>query len=63
LIDIRSFKRDDCVTDHNLAVAKLRKIFSQKFGGAIFNIRKLNNLEVMKEYQIKITNGLQLWRT
>jgi len=63
LIDVRSFRRDDCVTDHNLAVANLREILAvskqaaQKFDGAIFNIRKLNNLEVRKQYQIKITNG------
>ena len=29
---------------------------SQKFGGEGFNLRKLNELEVRKEYQIEISN-------
>jgi hypothetical protein len=28
-----------------------------------FNFRKLNELEVRKQYQIEITKGLLLWRT
>jgi hypothetical protein len=43
----------------------------QKFYGEIFNVRKLNNLEVWKQYQIEIANSIrlrlqtdsQLWRT
>jgi len=63
LTDVRSFRGADCVTDHSLAVANLTEILAvskqaaKKFDGAIFNLRKLNELEVRKEYQIEITNG------
>jgi len=60
---------DVCDTDHYLVVAKVRerlavsKQAAQSFDGERFNLRKLNELEVRKEYQIEITTGLQLWRT
>ena len=44
-------------------VAKVReglavsKQAAQKFDGERFNLRKLNELEVRKHYQIEITNG------
>ena len=34
----------------------LREKAAQKFGGEKFNLRKLNELEVRKQYQIDITN-------
>ena len=46
----------------NLVVAKVRerlavrKQTAQKSDGARFNLRKLNDLEVRKQYQIEITN-------
>ena len=50
-------------TDHYLVVAKLRerlavrKQAAQKFDGERFNMKKLNELGVVKEkYQIAITN-------
>jgi len=43
-----------------LAVSKQA---AQKFDGERFNLRKLNELEVMKQYQIETTNRLQLCRT
>ena len=49
-------------TDHYLVVAKVRerlavrKQAAQKFDGGRFNLRKLNDLEVRKQYQIEITN-------
>jgi len=52
----------DCHTDHYLLVAKVReklavnKIEAQQFDGEIFNLRKLNELEVRKQYQIEISN-------
>ena len=52
----------DCDTDHCLVVAKVReslavnKQASQKFAGERFYLRKLNELEVRKRYQIEITN-------
>jgi hypothetical protein len=33
-----------------------RKQAAQKFDGVRFNLRKLNDLEVRKQYQIEITN-------
>ena len=36
-----------------LAVSKQA---AQKFGGQRFNLRKLNELDVMKQYKIEITN-------
>ena len=56
-------------TDHYLVVAKVRerlavnKQAAQKLDGERFNLRKPNELEVRKEYQIEISSGLQLCRT
>jgi hypothetical protein len=44
----------------------VRKQAAQKFDGERFNLRKLNDLEIRKQYRIEITNrfaGLQVWRT
>jgi len=49
-------------TDHYLVVAKVRerlgvrKQAAQTSDGRRFNLRKLNDLEVRKQYQIEITN-------
>ena len=36
---------------------------AQRFGGERFNLRKLNELEVRKQYKIEITKRFELWRT
>ena len=62
VIDVRSFRGADCDTDHYLMVVNAREILAgskqavQRFDGERFNLRKLNELEVRKQYQTEITN-------
>ena len=59
---MRSFRGDDCDTDHNLVISKVMersavgKQAAQRFDRRRFNLRKLNELEVRKQYQIEVTN-------
>ena len=61
ILDVRSFGGADCDTDHYLVVEIVReslaasKQATQKFEGERYNLRKLNELEVRKQYQIEIS--------
>jgi len=62
ILDVLSCREVDCDTDHYMVVAKVRerlavsKQAAQKFDVERFNLRKLNELEVRKQYQIHISN-------
>ena len=61
-VDVGSFCGNDCDTDHCLVVVKVRErlvvseTVSQKFDEERFNLRKVNELKVKKQYQIEIKN-------
>jgi hypothetical protein len=62
ILDVQSFRGVDCDTDHNLVVENgkerlaVTKQALQKFDGERFNLRKLDDLEVRKQYRIEVTN-------
>ena len=62
ILHVQSFRGAVCDTHHYLVVAKVReklavsKQAAQTFNGERFNIRKLNQLEVRKQYQIENSN-------
>ena len=62
ILDVRSFGGGDSDIDHYFVVAKVRermavsKQAAQKYDVEGFNRRKLNELKVRKQYQIKISN-------
>ena len=62
ILDVQSFRGADWDTAHCLVVAKVRERLAvskqdvQKFDGEWFNLWKLNELDVRKQYQIEIMN-------
>ena len=62
ILDVRSFRGAHCDTEQYLTVAKVRERLAvskqtpQKFDRERFNLRKLNELDVRKQYQTDITN-------
>jgi hypothetical protein len=58
--DVRSFRGTECDTDHYVVVAKVKenlavsKQAAQEFDVEILNNRQLSELEVRKQYQIKV---------
>jgi len=65
ILEVRSFRGVDCDTDHYLVVTKVRerlavsKQAAQEFDWERFNLRKLNEVEVKKQYRIEIQTGLK----
>ena len=63
ILDVRSFRVAVCDTDHYLADAKVRETLAickkkaaHTFDVERFNVKKLNELEVREQYQIKNSN-------
>jgi hypothetical protein len=62
ILDVLSFRRADCDTDHYLVVEidrgklAVTKQAAQKFDRERYNLRKLNVLEIRKQNHIEITN-------
>ena len=63
ILDVWLFRGADSHTEHYLVVEEVKKILAvsrraaRKFDKERFNLRKLNKLEVMKQYQIKISSS------
>ena len=62
ILDVRSVREGGVHTDHYLVVAKVKETLAvgkqaaQNFDVKRFNIRQLSELEVRKQYHIKISN-------
>jgi len=68
ILNVRSVSAADCETDQYLVVSTVRKKLAvskqaaQRFDKKKFNVRKLNELDVKKRYQMEITKRFAaLW--
>jgi hypothetical protein len=66
MVDVQSFRGADCDTDHYLVPVKVSQRLSvnkqaaKKSNMERYNLKKLNDVEVKEQYQVKISD-LQLW--
>jgi hypothetical protein len=65
ILDVRSFRGADCDTDQYLLVAEVRerllarKQAAQKADVERFDLKKLSEMEVRKQFQIEISNRFE----
>jgi hypothetical protein len=62
VLNVRSFRAEDCDTDHCLVVADIRERLAvnkqglYKFHMQRFNLKKLNEVEGKEKYHVEVSN-------